>query len=77
MAVSDVISLHTPLTKKTENMIDANFKKNEKRSSIINTARGKITKDLNLIYKHLKKGKLFCVALDVLPYEPPRREMIL
>lgn len=75
LAESDVLSFHTPLTKKTENMIDANFlKKMKKGSSIINTARGKIIKDLNLIYKHLETGKLFCVALDVLPYEPPVKD---
>ena len=75
LAKSDVISVHTPLTKKTKNMIDASFlKKMKKGSSIINTARGKIIKNLDLLYKKLKSNSLFTVALDVLPYEPPIKD---
>ena len=75
---SDIISFHTPLTKKTLNMVDKKFiKKMKKGASIINTARGKIITSLDLIYKNLKSNKLFCVALDVLPYEPPKKDKLI
>ncbi len=75
---SDIISFHTPLTKKTLNMVDKKFiKKMKKGASIINTARGKIISSLDLIYKNLKSNKLFCVALDVLPYEPPKKDKLI
>jgi C-terminal binding protein len=38
---------------------------------LINTARGKIIKDLDLIYEYLMNGHLSCIAFDVLPVEPP------
>ena len=43
----------------------------KKGSSIINTARGKIIKSLDLIYEKMLKNHIFCVGLDVLPEEPP------
>ena len=42
-----------------------------KGSSIINTARGKIIKSLDIIEKYLRQGYLHSVAFDVLPQEPP------
>ena len=49
----------------------------KKGSSIINTSRGKIIKNLEIIYKALKNNKLFSVALDVLPYEPPKKDKLI
>lgn len=75
---SDIISFHTPLTNKTLNMVDKKFiKKMKKGASIINTARGKIISNLNLIYENLRSNKLFCVALDVLPFEPPKKDKLI
>lgn len=65
----DVVSLHTPQTVLTVNMINTEFIKAFKNSFwLINTARGKslVTEDLVVA---LKNGKILGVALDVLEYE--------
>lgn len=65
----DVLSLHTPLTDKTRNMVDERFiEKFSKPFWFINTARGKsvVTSDLVLA---LKTGKILGAGLDVLEYE--------
>ncbi|KJD33862.1 2-hydroxyacid dehydrogenase [Tamlana nanhaiensis] len=65
----DVVSLHTPQTPLTLNMIDANFINGFKKPFwLINTARGKsvVTKDL---VDALKSGKILGAGLDVLEYE--------
>lgn len=65
----DVLSLHTPQTELTINMIDDNFiNQFSKPFWLINTARGKsvITKDL---VSALKTGKILGAGLDVLEYE--------
>ena len=72
LAQCDVISMHTPLTSETRSMVDENFIDNMKQDSIlINSSRGEVVKDLDVIYKALKSEKLSAVALDVLPDEPP------
>tara|TARA_R110002126_G_scaffold291781_1_gene457949 strand:- start:22448 stop:23386 length:939 start_codon:yes stop_codon:yes gene_type:complete len=66
---SDVLSLHTPQTELTKNMIHANFINNFKNTFwLINTARGTsvVTKDL---VDALKTGKILGAGLDVLEYE--------
>ena len=68
-AESDVLSLHTPETPLTRNMIDAPFiKKFDKPFWFLNTARGKsvVTNDL---VEGLKSGKILGAGLDVLEYE--------
>ena len=68
----DVISINCVLNKKTENLVDNKFLKTMKKNSIlVNTARGKIIKDLEILKNLLLKNKNFCVGLDVLPIEPP------
>jgi D-3-phosphoglycerate dehydrogenase len=65
----DVVSLHTPQTSLTLNMIDAEFINQFKKPFwLINTARGKsvVTTDLA---KALKAGKILGAGLDVLEYE--------
>jgi len=72
LAQCDVVSMHTPLTSETRSMVDENFIHNMKQDSIlINSSRGEVVKDLDVIYKALKSEKLSAVALDVLPDEPP------
>lgn len=72
LAVADIVSIHTPLTAETKGMVDEQFLKNMKTgASLINTARGKIIKDLDLIYEYLMNNHLSCIAFDVLPTEPP------
>lgn len=68
----DVVSLHTPLTLETRAMVDKNFIDSMKQGAIlINSSRGEVVKDLDVIYEALKSEKLYAVALDVLPDEPP------
>lgn len=71
---SSIITVHTPLTSETENMIDSSFIEclNDE-TVLINTARGKIIENLDVIYDGLLSGKLSFVGLDVLPQEPPRQ----
>ena len=67
---SDVVSLHVPYTKETNELVDIKlFKKMKKTSFIINTARGKIIKENDLIYA-LKKKIIAGAALDVFRNEP-------
>ena len=68
--LSDIVSIHTPLTKETENMIDDSFFKIIKPDSIlINTARGSII-DLSALRNAMKKRIIKAAGLDVLPIEP-------
>lgn len=72
LSQADVVSIHAPLTRETNALVDFSFIESMKQGSVlINTARGEIIKDLDLIYKALKSNKLYAVALDVLPDEPP------
>ncbi|MCG8237281.1 2-hydroxyacid dehydrogenase [Tenacibaculum finnmarkense] len=66
---ADVLSLHTPQTALTTNMIDADFiNAFSKPFWLINTARGKsvVTSDL---VEALKSAKVLGAGLDVLEYE--------
>jgi D-3-phosphoglycerate dehydrogenase len=65
----DVLSLHTPQTPLTVNMVNSEFINSFKKSFwLINTARGKsvVTKDL---VEALRSGKILGAGLDVLEYE--------
>lgn len=66
---ANVLSLHTPQTELTMNMVNTGFINGfAKPFWIINTARGKsvVTQDL---VKALKSGKILGAGLDVLEYE--------
>ena len=66
---SDVLSLHTPLTPLTVNMVNSKFINDFKKPFwLINTARGKsvVTEDL---VDALESGKILGAGLDVLEYE--------
>ena len=68
---SDFISLHLPFCKKNYHFIDYNFFYKMKKSAIlINTARGKVVNENDLI-KALKKKEIAGAALDVFENEPP------
>lgn len=65
----DVLSLHTPQTALTKQMVNASFINNfSKNFWLLNTARGSavVTKDL---VSSLKSGKILGAGLDVLEYE--------
>lgn len=62
---SDIISLHCPLTKENENMLNKeSMKKMKDGVVIINTSRGKLINSNDLI-KALSSGKIGGVGLDV------------
>jgi len=65
----DVVSLHTPQTPLTLNMINEEFINQFKKSFwFINTARGKSVVTVDLV-EALKIGKILGAGLDVLEYE--------
>ena len=66
---ADIISLHVPLTKETEGLIDTEFiNKFRKDIYLINTARGKCVNTKDLV-DAMKIGKIKGVCLDVLEFE--------
>jgi len=72
----DVVSLHTPLTKETEFMINADFIKRFKNDIyIINTARGKCLNTNDLV-EAMKRGKVKGACIDVFEYESVSFEQI-
>ena len=67
---SDIISIHVPHTKETNHMFNMKiFKKMKKSGFLINTARGKIVNEKDLI-KALNKKIIAGAALDVYESEP-------
>jgi lactate dehydrogenase-like 2-hydroxyacid dehydrogenase len=72
LTMSDIISIHTPLTEETQGMVNEDFiAKMKYGASFVNTARGKLVKDVDIFYHSLKSGAITNLALDVLPEEPP------
>ncbi|MFC1883991.1 phosphoglycerate dehydrogenase [Thermodesulfobacteriota bacterium] len=68
---SDYITIHTPKTKETTNMINREtMSKMKKGAMLINCARGGIVNEDDL-YGVLKSGYLAGAALDVFKAEPP------
>ncbi len=71
---ADIITVHTPLTKETEGMINkAAFAKMKKGVRIINCARGGIVNEADLI-QAIGEGKVAGAALDVFSTEPPPKD---
>ncbi|MFZ8921786.1 MAG: 2-hydroxyacid dehydrogenase [Nitrosopumilaceae archaeon] len=67
---SDVISIHVPHSKQTDQLFDKNvFRKMKKSSFLINTARGKIVNEDHLI-RALKEKTITGAGLDVFESEP-------
>lgn len=75
---SDVISIHTPLTRETIGMIGEQFLGMLKDKAIlINTARGGIFKNVKVIYDFMKRSLGVRVGTDVWPDEPPDKNPLL
>jgi phosphoglycerate dehydrogenase-like enzyme len=67
---SDVVTVHTPLTKETRGLINAAAVDAMKPGSyLINTSRGPVC-DTAALLAGLKSGRITAVGLDVLPSEP-------
>lgn len=74
IAVSDIISVHTPLTPETTKILGApQLAKMKPHAILINTARGKCV-DVQAVAESLRQRKIGGAGLDVLPNEPPARD---
>jgi glycerate dehydrogenase len=71
LETSDVITLHSPLMPATKNMIGmAEFRKMEKHPLVINTARGGLVVEEDLV-RAIEEGLIAGAGFDVLTVEPP------
>lgn len=67
---SDIISIHVPHTKETEHMFDMKiFRKMKKSAYIINTSRGKVVNEKELVIA-LKRKIIAGAGVDVFEKEP-------
>lgn len=67
-----LVSIHCTLNETNKNLVNSRFLNlMKKNGTLINTARGKIFSNLDIVLKHLKKNNSFSFGLDVLPKEPP------
>jgi glyoxylate reductase len=70
MSVSDIISVHIPLTKETRHLIDdSRIKMMKKDAIIVNTSRGPVIEEQSLIHA-LKENRIAGAGLDVFEEEP-------
>lgn len=71
LETSDVITLHSPLTPDTREMIAmAEFRAMKRRPLLINTARGGLVNETDLVTA-LREGLIAGAGFDVLAKEPP------
>lgn len=71
---SDIITVHTPYTKKTHDIVNLQLLKRMKPTAfLINTARGRIIKEKDLVFA-LQKKIIAGAALDVFQKEPIHRK---
>lgn len=78
LSTSDIVSIHCPLNQDTKDLIDEDFIFSMKKgSSLVNTARGGLLKNLDILENALKTDHLNMVSLDVLPDEPPLNHSLI
>jgi len=71
LSMSDVLTLHCPLTDDTRNLLGAKqFRAMKNDAILINTARGGLI-DSQALVDALASGEIAAAAIDVLPNEPP------
>jgi phosphoglycerate dehydrogenase-like enzyme len=74
LSQSDFITLHTPLTPQTSELINARTLSRMRRGSVlVNTSRGGLVNEKDLL-EALTSGHLAGAGLDVLATEPPRAD---
>ncbi len=74
---SDILTIHTRLSERTQGFIDKNkLRLMKKNSVLVNTSRGQIINENDLI-SALNNGNISCVALDVFDQEPLPKDHIL
>ncbi len=77
LQLSDVLSLHCPLTNETKNLISVSELHQMKKDAIlINTARGGLVNEAALL-QALMEGRIGGAGVDVLTKEPPRDSNVL
>ncbi|MBN2232025.1 MAG: phosphoglycerate dehydrogenase [Deltaproteobacteria bacterium] len=77
LAACDVLTVHTPMTPETENLIGARELALMKDGVVIvNCARGGIINE-DALYEAAKSGKVFAAGVDVFGSEPPGHHRLL
>lgn len=77
LETSDVISVHCPLTKETEKLLNREaFSKMKQGVILINTARGAVI-DEEALLDALNERKVYMAGLDVIAEEPPQYKIPL
>jgi D-3-phosphoglycerate dehydrogenase len=78
LAEADILSVNCPLTDETRGMVNENFIARMKAgASLVNTARGGILVDIDVLYGPMKSGHIAHAGLDVLPDEPPKPSKLI
>lgn len=71
---SDIISIHAPLNRQTENLMNkAAFDKMKRTAVLINVGRGPIVNEADLL-EALNENKIAAAGLDVISVEPMRKD---
>ncbi|MBB6646570.1 C-terminal binding protein [Halobellus ruber] len=74
---SDIITVHTPLTESTRQLIDAAaFESMGEGVTLVNAARGEIV-DQDALSEAVERGTVAYAGLDVLQEEPPEDDRLL
>jgi phosphoglycerate dehydrogenase-like enzyme len=72
LARSDFVSVHVPLNEETKGLINhRSVALMKERAILVNTSRGGIVENLDVLAEGLENGHLGAVGLDVFPTEPP------
>lgn len=77
LAVSDIVSMHIPVTKDTQNMADAAFFGKMKRGAyFVNTSRGELVVGEDLLAA-IRSGHLAGAGLDTIAGEPVQKDNVM
>lgn len=76
LSSSDIVTIHVPLTKETENLIgEKEFEQIKNGAILVNTAREKIV-NKQALFETLKSGKLFGYGIDTEIMQPIDKEYL-